>query len=143
MRRSSAVAAAGVLALAELATARSALAYCRTATCAPNTSMAITGAICNPPQPSDCPGGIPLAWPNPCVSFSLQKDASDQISLSDAAAIFHKAFATWTHAACPGGGSPRIEVTEFEPVKCDKHEYNQKACNANAIIFRDSSWPYG
>jgi Matrixin len=133
---------AATLALVTLAPARGALAYCRTATCAPNTATAVTGALCNPAQPSDCPGGIALAWPTSCVTFSFQKDASKQVSLSAAEGIFRKAFAAWTHAACPGGGSPRIEVTEFDPVECTKHEYNQKACNANAIIFRDSGWPY-
>src|SRR5262249_55053321 len=68
--------------------------------------------------------------------------ASAQISLSAVEAIFQKAFATWTSAACMGGGTPRVEVTEFDPVACTQQEYNQKACNSNAIIFRDSAWPY-
>ncbi len=45
-------------------------------------------------------------------------------------------------AACPGGGSPDIVVTEGAPAVCALHEYNQAAGNANVVVYRDDMWPY-
>ncbi|WP_437948831.1 matrixin family metalloprotease [Sorangium sp. So ce296] len=131
-------AASFTLVAAALALPRAALAYCRTSVC-PETQS--TAAVCNPQQATDC--GIPLAWPSPCVSYSLQEDASDQVTLAEAEAIFEQAFATWTAADCGGGTSPRMEVTYLGPISCDAHEYNQRKGNANIITFRDDGWPYG
>ncbi|XXX82694.1 matrixin family metalloprotease [Sorangium sp. So ce134] len=137
--RARAVAAASfAIAAAALALPRAALAYCRTSVC-PETQS--TAAVCTPRQSTDC--GIPLAWPSPCVSYSLQEDASDQVSLAEAEAIFAQAFAAWTEADCGGGETPRMEVTYLGPITCDAHEYNQRKGNANIITFRDDGWPYG
>ena len=46
-------------------------------------------------------------------------------------------------APCPGGGTPRINLTEAEPVECHQIEYNPTAGNANIIMFRDTGWPHG
>jgi matrixin len=82
------------------------------------------------------------------VGYSLQKQASRQISLSDARAVAAQAFAAWQTVQCPdvlvngintGGGPPAIFVSELEPVDCDEapsQEHN------NPIIFRDDGWPY-
>src|SRR5262249_43161433 len=35
-----------------------------------------------------------------------------------------------------------IKVTEAAPVNCKQHEYNQKAGNANIILYHDDLWPY-
>jgi hypothetical protein len=110
-------------------------AYCRTSSC----GDAGTGARCVPAAPSDC--GKVLAWPTPCVSFSMQEDASREIGIEQATAIATKAFAAWTSAACPDG-RPRIEIDDLGPVACDEHEYNQHAGNANIILFREDGWPH-
>jgi hypothetical protein len=135
MRRSDALAAA-LAGAAILSMAGSAQAYCRTSSC-PNVG---TSQVCTPPQTGDC--GVPLFWKNPCVGWSLQKNASVKTSFSTVEPLVAKAFNTWTTAACPGGGSPRMHVTEAAPADCAKHEYNQKAGNANIILFHDDAWPY-
>ncbi len=111
-------------------------AYCRTASC----SGGVTGARCTPALPTDC--GIELFWKNPCVSFSMQQDASSQVSLSVATDIFEKAFQTWTNADCGGGKHPRISVVNLGPVECHAHEYNKQAGNANVFLFQDTEWTH-
>lgn len=110
-------------------------AYCRTASC----PGGVTGAQCVPAQTTDC--GIRLAWPDPCVQFWLQQDASSQVNLAQAETVFTAAFQAWTSAAC-GSGTPGIRATYGGPVACGEHEYNQQAGNANIIVFRDASWPH-
>src|ERR1700690_3297699 len=92
----------GTLALAFVAGVLSfssrALGYCRTITAPIPASF---------PQTTECyspAGAIPLWWSNACVGFSVQKDASTQISLPDAEAHALAAFQQWMGAACPGGG---------------------------------------
>ncbi len=124
------------LLLALLTTSERASAFCRTSSCSQGT-----GAVCDPPQSTDC--GKPVFWPKPCVQYSLQEDASKQVPLDTVRSIFKTAFDTWMNAPCSAGGNPRILVTETEPVACDAHEYNQTQGNANIMVFRDDQWPYG
>ncbi|WP_437747669.1 matrixin family metalloprotease [Sorangium sp. So ce302] len=142
--RAHAIAAAcSALVAAALAYPGDALAFCRTSVCPPEKTAsgeAETAAVCTPPQGNDC--GTPLAWPSPCVSYSLQEDASAQVSLQEAEAIFEQAFAAWTEADCGDGQTPRMEVTYLGPVACDAHEYNKRKANANIVMFRDDGWPY-
>ncbi|HEY4119905.1 MAG TPA: matrixin family metalloprotease [Byssovorax sp.] len=127
-------AAATVLALA-MGTAN-ASAYCRTSVCDGDTSQ-----VCVPePGGVDC--GTPLFWASRCVSWSMQADASDQISLADATPIFAAAFANWASAPCAGGGTPSLVVTQLADVTCHQIEYNQDGGNANVIMFDDTTWPY-
>jgi hypothetical protein len=81
-----------------------------------------------------------LFWRNQCVGYSLQRDASGKYAtLAEASAVAASAFATWSAALCPGGGSPSITATALAPVSCDdipSQEHN------NPIIFRDDAWPY-
>ncbi|HRI68915.1 MAG TPA: matrixin family metalloprotease, partial [Polyangium sp.] len=79
---------------------------------------------------------------NPCVGFSMQADASSQVSLSVATTIFEEAFKTWANADCGGGKHPRISVENLGTVECNEHEYNKDAGNANIILFQDTMWPH-
>ncbi|MSP26601.1 MAG: matrixin family metalloprotease [Myxococcales bacterium] len=121
-----------------VATEHDALAYCRSAACDDGTRA---GTRCEPPQPTDC--GLPLAWAQPCIGFSVQQDASRHVDLATAEALVSQAFNAWDDAACAGGGEPSIEAHNLGPVACDRKEYNQKAGNANIVVFRDEVWPYG
>src|SRR5512132_710118 len=123
------------LGLAAILPARSALAYCRTSTCGKDG----TGQVCTPPQPGDC--GIPLFWKSPCVGYSLQQDASNEVPFATVQQVVQKSFATWESASCIGG-SPHITAVELAAAECTKHEYNQKKGNTNLIVFRDEAWPY-
>jgi hypothetical protein len=108
-------------------------AFCRTTVC--------------PDCPLDdnaCPTGLVIQWPQLCVSYDLQYQASKQVSLADAEEVVRKAFGAWQNAPCPGSGAlPSIHVLDsFGPVACKVHEYNQTDGNANVIMFLDDAWPY-
>lgn len=121
-----------------LALGAEASAYCQTSSC----EGGVTGSLCLPAQSTDC--GIPIYWPQACIGFSMQQDASVQVPLDVAGTIFATAFSRWTSADC-GGAPPSISVTQLAAVECAEHEYNTDEANgnANAIIFRDDAWPYG
>ena len=131
--RSLAIGCAALAVAASLLAPLRASAYCLTSGC-PNGKE---GAICTPSLPSDC--GKKLFWTEPCLGFSVQKDASNQVDYKTAARILGAAFATWTSAACPGG-PPSIRVTDLGPVDCADVEYNQHSGNANILMFRDDVW---
>jgi hypothetical protein len=138
MKRRSKPAVLGALALALVIAPGAAHAYCRTAACASQDSA---WQVCTPAAQSDC--GEPLYWPNRCVGYTLQKDASAFVSLAEAEGVFHAAFETWMNADCGGGTHPSIDVTYQGPVECHEHEYNKERGNANIMMFRDQDWPYG
>jgi len=93
---------------------------------------------------SCCPYGKPLYWKNACVGFSLQKDASRQVSLNDAEQAIITAFNKWTGTSCPtdGTGPSRvsIDVRYLGPVNCGTVKYNDKGPNQHVIVFRDGEW---
>ncbi|WP_394834280.1 matrixin family metalloprotease [Pendulispora rubella] len=97
-------------------------------------------------QNACCPYGKPLFWRNACVGFSLQKNASRQVSLSDAERVFKRAFGTWTATTCSLNGTPvgrvSMDVSYLGAVECNKVEFNDDAPNQNVIIFRDSGWTH-
>ena len=131
------LAIAASLFIASGSISETAQAYCRTASC----DGGITGARCLPAQNTDC--GVELFWKSPCVSFSMQKDASAQVSLAVATEIFEKAFDTWANVDCGGGKHPRISAVNLGTVECNAHEYNKQAGNANIILFQDAMWSHG
>ncbi|WP_394826947.1 matrixin family metalloprotease [Pendulispora albinea] len=96
-------------------------------------------------QGACCPYGKPLYWKNACVGFSLQKDASRQVSLNDAEQAIITAFNRWTGTACPtnGTGPSRvsIDVRYLGPVNCGTVQYNDGP-NQNVIVFRDGEWTH-
>lgn len=112
-------------------------AYCRTTYC---PDINDSWHACTPASPDDC--GLVLYWFTPCVSYSIQKDASKYVSFAQTEEALKTAFATWTHAACSGGGTPRIRVTEGKPVDCHRHEFNKCHGNANIVMFQDAAWPH-
>lgn len=124
--------AAGTL----LLSATQAHAYCRAASCPEKDEP---GRICDPASTDDC--GTPLLWARPCVGFNVQRDASEQATLSQAEGLFTKAFEAWMNAACPGG-HPGIRASYTGSVACATVEYNTDKANANLIVFRDEEWPH-
>jgi MYXO-CTERM domain-containing protein len=135
MKRRSEIAALvfGLIALAPAA----AQGFCRTANC---DSKDIAWQVCTPAEPDDC--GTPLFWGNRCVGYTLQQDASSQVSLEEAETVFSGAFNAWVGADCGNGMHPSIQVDYMGTVECDAQEYNKKKANANVIMFRDDAWPY-
>src|ERR1051325_11443977 len=120
--------------------APAAWAYCRTTTCAvsspPNSCMRDMVTNC-------WATGIPLSWPQQCVSFSVNTTASPLLGLSydDALAIVDAAFARWPLASC-SDGSPSIAYMSKPGLTCNLVEYNRNGPNANAIMFRDDKWTH-
>ncbi len=135
-RALAAAAFAGALASAAAADAH---AFCRT------TTKAIDPTFVPTPDEPCWTEGLPLYWANACIGYSIQQDASKQISFNDVQAAMDTAFARWTNAACPSGGAapkPSIEVRYLGPVACHTVQYNQQSGNANIVMFDDSSWPH-
>jgi Matrixin len=107
-------------------------AFCRTMTCGKN---------CETDPDTRCPAGTPIRWPEACVSFSMQYQASQQVDLAAATTITEKAFAAWQDATCPGGGTPSIHFSNaFGVVACKTHEFNRLDGNANIVLFHDDVW---
>ena len=84
-------------------------------------------------------GGLPMFWPNQCVGYSLQRNASQQIALMDAKRVASNAFAAWTSAQCPSGDPPSISVFQYPDVDCDS---TPSQLHNNVIMFRDAAWPH-
>jgi hypothetical protein len=121
-----------------LASAQPAAAYCLTHGCNEATQD------CETDENGCLISGPPLYWGSECVSFDVQKDGSARRGISYDAARdeVHDAFQQWLDADCGDGQGPRIRIEDYGPVECRKAEYNQKAGNANIVMFRDESWPY-
>jgi len=135
-----ALAGAGAL-LALVLPARPAFAFCRTTTC----------AVANPPpscsrdpQTGCWQEGIPLLWPQQCISYAVNTAGSPLLGLDYAAAatIIDQAFSHWPTASCSDGGSPSVAVMGRTGLTCDRVEYNPTGPNANAILFRDDGWTH-
>jgi len=133
-----AVAAGALLALLP---ARPAFAFCRTTTCA----VANPPPSCTRDPATGCwQEGIPLLWPQQCISYAVNTAGSPLLGLDYAAAAGHvdQAFAHWPNASCPDGGSPSVAVMGRTGLTCDRVEYNPTGPNANAILFRDDGWTH-
>ena len=81
-----------------------------------------------------------------CIGYTLQRNASRQVTFADAADGLARAFTKWTGSTCPtnaGGGSRvSIDVRDLGAVDCAEVKYNQNGANQNVIIFRDDVWPH-
>jgi hypothetical protein len=140
---------AGILVGAGLALASSqALAFCRTTTC----------AVTKPPP--ECQrdnngcfvAGIPLAWEQQCLSFSVHATGSPLVASAilnlpydgaeGALAMVQRSFGLWPSATCSDNTFPSIAIMSLGPLQCDRREYNSSGPNANAILFRDADWSH-
>ncbi|WP_394837754.1 matrixin family metalloprotease [Pendulispora rubella] len=123
-------------------------AFCRTMTGRDPSDPTVKGNKCDSwnaaVEGSCCPYGKPLYWKNACVGFSLQKDASNQVSLNDAEQALITAFNKWTGTSCPtdGVGPSRvsIDVRYLGPVNCGTVKFNDNGPNQHVIVFRDGEW---
>jgi hypothetical protein len=141
---------------------RPVLAFCRSTTCSltgcvpreclrddastdPECAVACPPAQCRAKDDQGCLSkGIPIFWAQGCLSFAVESTGSPALGLgyADLLPVAEKAFALWPAAACQGG-TPAIAVTSLGALTCHAIEYNHTGPNANAVIFRDQSWPYG
>ena len=115
-------------------------AYCRTTTCDfPETEN-------EPRCERDAAGcsisGIPLRWPQRCVSFSVGAQGSPLrgIGYDEAAESIGSAISEWVEADC-GPGRPSIDAVAYPPYECPGVGYSKTGPNSNAWVFRDDDWP--
>jgi matrixin len=130
----------GLLAIGFVALAPGrAMAFCRTTTCAVKRPP----ASCMRDDNGCWATGIPLAWNEECVSFSVNVAGSARLGLDyDAAlAIVQQAFDHWPLASC-SDGSPTIAFSALSGLTCNLVEYNSSGPNANAVLFRDDVWTH-
>ena len=142
------------LAVAIVAIGGDASAFCRTMTCPLPADFQPSADACIPPGfkaycaslTPPVPNPIPVWWRNACVGYSIQKDASRQVSYDDAARLLGAAFSKWTSATCTTNGSGpsqvSIGVRDLGPVSCGTVEYNSTSPNQHVIVFRDDAWPH-
>lgn len=125
----------GLLAVGALLQTTDAYGFCRKTTCKDCPFDPETGCTM---------GGQPLLWPGACVSYSLSRSASVQVSLETAQEMAARAFEAWQSVTCPGTGEPpSIAATEaFGLTGCMLAEYSRTGANANVVLFRDGDWPY-
>jgi hypothetical protein len=122
-----------------LVSAAPAAAYCLTRGCNEDTQDCAfdeeTGCLIS---------GKELYWSSLCLSFDVQQDASAlrNIDYDTARGAVHDAFKTWLDADCGDGRGPNVKIEDWGPVACRTAEYNQRAGNANVVMFRDDTWPY-
>jgi hypothetical protein len=85
--------------------------------------------------------GVPLYWPQACISFTVQQDGSPLrgIDYDSIHGVVTQAFNTWLSADC-GGYPPSFAISDYGAVSCDEPEYNQTRPNANVVMFRDDGW---
>src|SRR5258706_8434748 len=97
------------------------------------------------PQSTGCFTGkqdTVLFWKNTCVGYSLQQNASVQVTLQQATDALASAFGAWHSVACGGGGHPSITPIDEGPVACGDVGSKPNNANQNVIVFRDSVWPH-
>ncbi len=137
----------GALATALAILPQYAAAYCRTTTCDSKVETCSVNPL------TQCPTtGVPLYWPDTCVTFGVHRLASPkwQITYDEAHHAAEKAFQSWISADCGGSKHPSIGVVAVGQIECDQVQYNYPepgedfppGPNANVIIFRDAIWPY-
>ncbi|MEZ4440405.1 MAG: matrixin family metalloprotease [Polyangiaceae bacterium] len=112
----------------------SALAFCRSTTCA-RSDCATDFDGCKTE-------GEPLWWATQCVSFSLQEDGSQHIDFEVFHQVASRCAAEWSQRECDGGGLSTMAFSEEEPAIVHRTEYNQSGGNANVIMFQDTKWRY-
>lgn len=127
--------------------AESAQAYCRTTTCDPQDPT----VTCEYDANGCLLTGVPLAWPDLCVTFAVEQNASPLrgISFEEASETVNRAFQAWVSADCGEGRHPSIGAVPLGVSYCNKVEYNfpqpdkpvVRAPNANIVMFRDDGWP--
>jgi Matrixin len=123
-------------------------AYCRTTTCDPDDP----NQLCTRDVNGCLTSGLPLFWPDLCVTFAVEQTGSLKrgITFPEASRTIERAFQAWMSADCGQGRHPSIGVVPLGAVYCDQVEYNfprtgderVRAPNANIVMFRDDSWPH-
>jgi hypothetical protein len=123
--------------------ANPARAFCRTTTCdaAGDQTDCKVQAGCSTE-------GLPLYWPERCLSFGVQQDGSKKrgITWQTTDQIVRLAFQQWLGAKCADGRTPSFDMFDLNeaggPIICDQPEFNKSAPNANVWMYRDDEWPY-
>jgi hypothetical protein len=164
MRFSRPLATAAVLVVIGGSTApRVAHAFCRTTTCALPPSFSPSAASCFPENFLDANGHfwpdfasycasldppqalLPVWWRNACVSYDLQKDASQKVDYATASQIVTTAFQQWMSSVCPpdsaGSTTLGIQAINLGPVECNQVQYNSDQGNQHVILFCDKQFP--
>jgi hypothetical protein len=119
-------------ALVVLVGAANASAFCR--------SRTVREAACDERDENGCAScGKALFWRSRCVGFSIQEDASKQVSYDAVARTVTAGFARWATAACAGGAAT-IDARNLGPVSCSAIGFTTRAPNQNTITFRDGAW---
>lgn len=116
---------------------RPAQAFCQTTTCDPNVSCRIDATQCCMFDDDFCDtNGLPLRWPNSCVSYNVQEDGSPlrDISAGQLGAILDTAYDRWLSADC-GDEQLSLAIEARGTAVCATPEFNQGGGDRNANIW--------
>ncbi len=97
------------------------------------------------PDAGDCPTvGLPLYWPNGCLSYSVNEEGSPlrNITYEVAQELTDQAVARWAGSDCGGGQTPSLETWATSMAICDTTGFSTGGGNLNLIVFRDDDWRY-
>jgi Matrixin len=133
---------------------RPAAAFCRSTTQCKSDECAKNEQGC----PKE---GIPVRWPSPCISFSLNRKLSAKYDPEKTRAVFMRAIDTWMLAKCPVDEFPSCNGDEnchpsvkfqelpkpksedsWEGVSCSRSEDSSTFSNVNVLFFNDSNFFY-
>ena len=127
-------------------------AFCRTGTCPLSQDYSPTVTECRPPGEDTCVfkgmtlRNVPVWWRPACLGYSVQRDASQYVSVDDATKAAARAFSAWTTRSCPtnGTGTSRVSIDarDLGPAVCGDIGYFPDRANQHVIVFRDETWPH-
>jgi hypothetical protein len=132
LRLSHVARAAGLLLAASLVvSSKTAMAFCRTTTDSGGSQACVRT-------------GKPLFWRNACVGYKVQAKGTRRASLEEVTATVKSTFDAWSLAACAGGGSPSVALSNIGTTASTRVGFDNArgATNENLILFHDDVWPY-
>lgn len=123
-------------ALAIVASASSASAFCRTTTCEPDLET------CARDERGCVRDGVPLRWTKLPLIYRVSARGSTAFDRDAARTKIAAAFDRWTQAACPGGRRTSLRFVEGDSMPEDKPLGQKRGPEPFGIYFRDDTWPY-
>jgi uncharacterized protein (TIGR03382 family) len=116
-----------VAAIAALAWAAEAHAYCLSTTCKDTDAC----------EGEEVPGCTILKWKSRCVGYSIHKPGGPGVNGDALDAIVDLAFDAWRNVDCGDGQKPGIVIQNLGPVECGAVEYNKHEGNVDVVFFNE------
>jgi hypothetical protein len=123
-------------ALAILAHAPLAAAFCRTTTCDPNA-----GDSCRENSTGCIRDGVPLRWKTSPIVYRFYEGGSTKLEDEPMRKAIRRAFDTWSNVQCQAGRTS-LRFREGDDILEDKPVGEKQGPDNFGIYFRDKEWPH-